>query len=480
MKRKPIGRYMLRVALTLWMLCFLSGCGERALPEDSPAELWIVMESSGRYGMSDLAGELATQFEAERENVTVRLDILPADAEERAAYLEALRTQIMGGGGPDGYVLPAAPYTHDPLFADVTQCMYNGIFYDVSALYDADTALDTGGLVQPVMNAGVVNGKRYVLPLRFDMPVVFVDEEGLDPALFSTGILDVMDAVLASGDGLLAQSIQNRRNLVSFAMNIFPNVIDHQNQSVTLTEEELTGYLRRFQSMNALMGEKTPYMYINFPQYCKNEGFWMLDGHSVFVGDMEDTLLNAAAARELRVSLAMYPMVSLDGTVVADVTYYCAVGAGSVHPELTYEYLRLFLTEDAQWEKLRSGVISTAEQRLTAESWPVRAEGATGTLWQFIKSQHSEDSYSQNGKTDQEAINRSNRLLKVQLTDADIFSIWEQIDTARFSLEAELELYVLLTEQLNDPKNGNAPLDTDLEALAQAFIQSLQWRIAEG
>ena len=46
-------------------------------------------------------------------------------------------------------------------------------------------------------------------------------------------------------------------------------------------------------------------------------------------------------------------MRALDGDLVANITYYGAVGAGCETPELAYSFLRMFLLEETQWEKNR-------------------------------------------------------------------------------------------------------------------------------
>ena len=112
------------------------------------------------------------------------MDYLPTNEQERAVYLQQLRTEILQGGGPDCYLLSTdntlildepEQYTYvevEPLFADVGPAMRNGLFYDISLLYDANDSFGKDGLNSRIMDAGMVDGKRYVLPLRYDMPVI--------------------------------------------------------------------------------------------------------------------------------------------------------------------------------------------------------------------------------------------------------------------------------------------------------------------
>ena len=145
----------------------------------TPTELWVVTEETTGDGMNYIASELAKQFAEENPESSIRLDVLPTDKTEREAYLESLRMKIGSGDGPDIYLLPATAqlvtdnplkysYYHlDSLFPDVA--MGNRQFADLSQYYDNDKELGKEDLLDIVMDAGIRNGKRYVLPLRFNM-----------------------------------------------------------------------------------------------------------------------------------------------------------------------------------------------------------------------------------------------------------------------------------------------------------------------
>lgn len=84
--------------------------------------------------------------------------------------------------------------------------MRRGVFLDIGGFYDSDTELKTEQLQQDVMAAGTLDGGRYLLPLRYDFPVLYADAEGLQ----SLGLeLDgswgnLADAALALGSPVFA------------------------------------------------------------------------------------------------------------------------------------------------------------------------------------------------------------------------------------------------------------------------------------
>lgn len=441
-------------------------------------ELWVVTEHTDRYGMNSQVQKLATQFEKTHKNVSIRIDFLPEDGEERETYLEQLRTKIMAGKGPDIFLLPVTSYRFtEQLFQDVTQCMYNGIFCDISEYYDADTELNTGGLVTSVMDAGTIGEARFVLPLRYDLPVAYVnneiwEEKGMDQDIFRSGITALWEVALDSGDVKMAYSLyggQDNVDLSLYFMNFFPEIIDYKNQALMLTVEEVKCVLNDYQNIRMLCGDFSDYLPPQVSTYCHGNS-WMERGYSVYIGSLSEAMMNAAFAQKLNIDLSMYPLSSLDGTVVADVMYYGAVGSSCDYPDLAYEYLRLFLTEESQWEDNRPDTRGQSLKGLIARGWPVRAVGGTTKLWNIIKSQYTGYEYA-----DTTAEFRRKTLQKVWLSDENLPILYTEIDTARFSIEVECKLANRMLSEINASTS-----EVNLENMAEEFIQNLSWHLAEG
>ena len=73
-------------ALLLALLCILGGCGQK---EDPAGQLWIVTEQTTWDRMNGQTEVLIETFEEENPGVTIRLDILPLDQQERSVYFTA-------------------------------------------------------------------------------------------------------------------------------------------------------------------------------------------------------------------------------------------------------------------------------------------------------------------------------------------------------------------------------------------------------
>lgn len=546
MKKKYSKKITVCLLLFSFILPLLTGCGEAATGQ---TELWIVTEQTTWDRMNGQAEVLIEDFEETNPGVTVNLDILPLDEQERSVYLQQLRTQILQGGGPDGYLLPTdnirildepAQYTYveaEPLFIDVELAMRNGLFYDISRFYDADDTLGKDGLNTSIMNAGVIDGARYVLPLRYDIPVIYAEPEalqaaGLDSAILEEDIQTIMEAVLATEDPLLACGI------LQDSFSAFSDLIDYASGNAVLEEKVLIRYMQTYQQLQTLLGNNfwdnarslsyeqfysmitddtvlmeklslSSYIYCNYGEpipVAAPDNVIIIgqedlieeempqirtEYYPLYIGSIVDALEYGAVARYKGVKTIMTPMRAVGGDVVATVTYYAAVGSGSKDPALTYEFLRQFLLEESQWEENRperkhtepiKGTASNSSNDLQypgfiGNGWPVRSAGSLKDMWQVRRKQVYVSGIA---RWEADEVRRRMRLIgRGELEDEWIPILNVQVDQVRFNTTLSEEFEDALAT-LNDRAQGNAATQVDMEETAQQLLWNLRWHISEG
>jgi len=463
---------------------FLFGCAKDV--DDGTIKLSVVTEASHTNSTECLNSSILHwkfKFESEHKNVTVEIEELPSSGEERSIMMERIRAELMAGKGPDVLLLPATgiwnlPGTTqnlgNPLIIDVNQAMQNDIFYDISAYYDADTELDKESLVTAVMDAGVIDGKRFALPLRYDMPVAYVDmklfeEEGFSIDLFNSSITDLWDAITQSKNSKVAAAAQ-LRNMDTTLLNFFPKVIDYQNQEVLINRDDLAKFIRSYQSLRATMGSVgfASGSFVTLMDYLYGESSWINSGYCMNVVETDSAIQSKCIATLEGVDLGMFPLRAIDGSLVAEVTYYGAISAGCKHPDAAYEFLRYFLTEDAQWEK-DIDVSFAYRDYFAGDGWPVRINGSVPYLSYSLYNRIS------NKNVNKQQFSESGILM---LNDEDIPILVAQIDHGRFPIPLESGLTDVLIEtydiELHDKTN------VDIDALADNYIQQLEWHMGEG
>ena len=477
-------RRILSGLLTGLVLFSLMGC-HRAEPEmERPKVLRVLIEKNEKEDPSGLKYQLADavqRFTEKHKGYRVELESLPKQGEGRTEMLQKIRAELMAGEGPDVLLLCNAYSDYDrlnprePLLADVELAMRNGLFYDISKFYDGDTALKKEELQPVVMEAGVLDGERYVLPLRFDIPVMFVEKNrfakiGLSTDFFEKNILDLIDYFVSTKDNAIAINFFPQDIQPQFTMNVFPQLFDYEEGTVTVTREEMETYLRAYQAyrlrhVQAVKSDPISEA-VEVQQYFRYGKYWTKQTDNfMLIQSLEDALEIMAIGKMKEAELAAYPLRSMDGSVVADITFYGAVSAGSKNPELAYDFICYFLTEDFQWDRNATQIGNN--WHVATYGWPVRVKGSFGEV---AKSAHK--------ASERKWVTQKYDLDFSVLTNEDLPVEDLPIDSARFSIALEqkfwLDLWTLQVYGVEGPPN------VDISQLAEEWIEKLQVHIEEG
>lgn len=477
---------LLLVAVLLALLV-LAGCSNSAgKADDGPITLRLLTDLETVYGNSVAEEQLAlliSQFQTEHCNVTIELEELPGDAREREIVLDRLKTEIIAGDGPDMYLLPTGISVDDNsgeqlelLFTDVNQSMQNGIFADITEFYDKDADLDGAGLNAVIMDAGVIDGRRYTLPLRFDYPVVTVRADaierlGLNAEAFDKGVTAIMDAITLSGDAELAASA----SIYTFdhCMNFFPDLLDYDDQRVALSKEQLakfmTSWLAFYESRIGVLPQGG---FCTLVDYVQHED-WIHAGEVIEIDSVQNSIFQAACAKLEGIELQMYPLTGVDGKLVAEVTQFAAVSAGSKHPELAYSFLRQLLTKENQWE-LNVDNKNNPNPAMAGEGYCVRSEGSVSDCYCSVYTRTLNWPWD---PENEETTARLERLRTVELTDSDVPVLQSQIDVARYPVP---ELEQILASRITFPVLNPMPEGLDPNAIADDIIRQMEFHLYEG
>ena len=486
----------LLLMLAILLACF-SGCGQADEPQgetemtpsstdDGSIVLWVLTDITLWDGMNSQVKDLMNAFKHNNDNITVNLEILPMDAQERETRLEKLRAEILAGRGPDVYLLPTNNYLRlvgsnmvedsyliEPLFSDAEMTMHNGHFADISTYYDADDDLNKDGLITKVMDAGVIDDERYILPLRYNIPVLYADTKRLaefevdQERLYSGNIMDLIDLAIETEDQLLAGGAVSALQQRGLILSLFPDAIDYDKVKLNLRQEELVAFLVKLQQVNALTKGDYAHNYaVSVDRYIKNKESLSSRRYPIKQGMLDEVIAVISVSKATGDDITMIPLRAIDGSLVAHVTYYGAVGSSCENPEVAYEFLRLFLQEDAQWEYDRQLTKdhSYAHANFIDDGWPVRAMGAVEHLEETcirglsLAYQRKEDTKL-----------RADDVINVDLSEEDVHDlITAQIDEVRFRIPLEWDLRTVMSS------------DADVDEVAEEMIYMLELHLAEG
>lgn len=455
--KKPICLLLIILSIVAFLL---PGC-QRELPNELR-----IMYAYKKTAKEEWFSEVLNHFQELYPDVAITLEAVPEDEEA----LKRLQTEIMAGKGPDVYLLNMAGF--NILFPDAEQAMYNGMFADIGEFYDADEALGKDALNKTVMDGGVIEDRRYLLPLLYDIPVAYVDIEQFEALggsldMFDGGIMELFNDVLASNvPELITSTSISFHCIARCGQSFFPQTLDYNDQKVLLNEKELSRFFKMLQTVRATeVYDKTQ---INFPRHIDelmqdpDGGFWT-DYVSMYIGCLsdhltEDIVYGIMSGRKI----ATIPVAAMDGDLVAAVKYVGAVSNSCKNPSLAYQFIRLFLTEQAQWSKHLKVM-----NGYNCIGWPVRTEGCVSALLET--SLFKSKMVWLSAELDAEI---------PTISDNDVPILSAPVDRVTFS-SITYEPFKNLMNSVNDQTTGEV-LSVDIDAMVASLLEELEWHLYEG
>ncbi len=377
-----------RFVITVLALLVLSGhCW--AASEEPDTSLWVVAECTSSGQMNAILEEAVAVFQKNHPGVCVELEILSPQQEARAAQLTALREAMDAGEGPDLYILSAVHTLSvglwgrsvEPLFASIPYAMRQGYFYNIADLYGRDESLDHAALQTSVMDGGCVGGKRFILPLSFDVKAFyFISDEKIPELNPEMTVLDVLDYGLEIGDPELALELTRGAASHFRPEAVFSSLIDYDTGKVSLSFKEVTEFLTRYEKLYGIAEQKGNYVFLlpSLEMYLNNLRYGRLpqEYSPCYLSSAGRILSLPAMASMDGKQLTVIPLRAVSGDVTAMIKWFGAVGADSTCPELAYTLLASLIQPEYQWRSQMDA--------LPLDGWPVLVRGSAEAMWSGV------------------------------------------------------------------------------------------------
>ncbi len=213
---------LLTVCLLAWSA--LAGCQTQDTPQPpEPSGSEASASSTAQEGdpvvlciedsFEQDAYELENYLKATGVETEYEFLVLPNNTEDRETELTRLRTEIMAGEGPDAFILDATvPGTVtdsggplEALFPNVEKSMYSHPFLDLEDMAQSSEIIDLESCNQTVMDVGVTEDGRFLLPLTYSLSALILDPSILsDPAYVFTTLDELLQSDEEALKGIMA------------------------------------------------------------------------------------------------------------------------------------------------------------------------------------------------------------------------------------------------------------------------------------
>ena len=341
------------LTLALALALLLPGCGGEVSAWQETPVAPQTNESLSVFCLGDLADSMMLQAALDRyrqayPDVEVEL-IKPAyDGSsfevERELY-QQVAAEIMSGEGPDVFII-------DDTVMDVEKLVRQGVFADMEPFFQADH-FDWEPYNQAVMDGGVWNGKRFVIPLSYDIPLLITSRTALEETGFDVDACGDLQGFLEETTRYMEDGTQTRELFVDTIRMLdiveFSGVpvADYDTRTIDLSSPLLQPMLQ---------WEKTAMEYD--PNWMMtsagglNGAAAVRDGKALWAGSVVGALFDFyedLAALKTIDETVMMPVRDVDGGIRAKIEMPVAVRANSENLQNAYNFLKILLSQDVQY-----------------------------------------------------------------------------------------------------------------------------------
>lgn len=318
-------RYYLTGIIVLIILCSTGAC--KSNNKTKTETISICTEER----MKLIVEDVMKYFNDTRETpVDFQVTYIPENENERAGVCKRLRTELMTGKGADIYILSeyqrnGGLFSVDEdtlLLPDANKTLNSGVFKDISEYTTDDESFQK--CFAPVMEAGAVDGRQYIVPFSFDTRLLKSIKE------LNAGSITLEDCRKPLTQLLKEEKLQEMNPYDFLDVGTWiGNSFDYQKGEIYFSEEDVIHVL---EYATADGGYYDPDF---IPEYWAAPGqYESLHSFDSYLEELQET------------EYGYLPMVTLDGRPAARILSYGAVGRTCKNPELAYDFLRIFWQDE--------------------------------------------------------------------------------------------------------------------------------------
>jgi ABC-type glycerol-3-phosphate transport system substrate-binding protein len=267
------------------------------------------------------------------------------------AYLQRVRSELMAGMGPD-IVL-----TH--YFNDIHKTMDNGMFLDLNGLWNGDSDFEHKEQLHPVvMDAGIYKGKRYIIPLSYEIPIVMGERGMLDSVGFRVEDITDLASFFNMVSSVLPAARENALFDAPFSLWRFSEliyipfgipIVDFSNGAVLPDETAFKAFAEAYKPFWRYSFSWPDFENSTAEKYLSDRRVIFFNSYTTAPFQEYLTFSNLLRDGYEPVLIAI---PDHNGGIHASVTQSVAIRAGSPNQQNAWNFIKILLSENIQYGRV--------------------------------------------------------------------------------------------------------------------------------
>lgn len=277
-------------------------------------------------------------------------------------YKNNLNTELLAGGGPD--VILFTPYTFD----SINKTIKTNAFCDINPYIESDKSFNMSCFNKKVMDCGIFDGKRYIIPLDYYISGFITTEELLQKNGISFNTKEWNMKQLVDQLKAFIEKDKNYRSEYFFNSSIgfdtyavssgLLNFIDYEKSEVNFDNPEfrylLKSYKDIFSKVCAPDDVSRKYGYKYWEMMKGNSTVAMLS--SMILNPEELWMYNSTIKQFLNNEMKVYPFPAYNKSdgYIAQPNQMAAINNNSKNKKIAFGFISTLLSKDMQIKRMNS------------------------------------------------------------------------------------------------------------------------------
>lgn len=391
------------------------------------AEIKIDVLSYDRYILTAIK-----QFNETHTDISINYgDVITYSEEYKNKYI----TSLSVGEGPD--IIRIDPKMG--LLTAVHKTAKSGIFYDLNEFIEKDKSFKLSDYNQKVMNSGIIDGKRFLIPLRYNFSTYFAKEGVLKKNGFTT---EGQNYTLENFTNEVYAFMQKNKGTGKYFMTLHNftlsdivkisglSFIDLTKKNAKFDSTEFIDLLNIYKKLHSVeteipkdigyySSEETFGSYIVCPDFN--------NGNSLIINNM-DSLIWSRDKNNKEANTFLFPQYTNKKSILLEPMLFFAINSKCKYKEEAFEFIKLLLTEEYQKADDLKGFFSI----------PVNNNAYLNNVNFYIS--NLGDTQPVNGEYDAE---KRKAQVKEQYKDIQKISVYDTVDTQVYEIiDSEAKAFI--------------------------------------
>jgi ABC-type glycerol-3-phosphate transport system substrate-binding protein len=266
-------------------------------------------------------------------------------------YKTQLTTSVMAGEGPDILIYRTF------FFNSLSKTMATGAFADLNPLIENDSSFDTTAFYPEIFNAGIINGKRYFIPLYFTIPNLYAKKSGLaelgltaaESGWTLNDLKDIVTKCKASNPAGDQYLFNSPMDFLSFVHSSGLQLVDYQNKTTNFQSKEFIDLMVLYKEMAPLILSSEAELNLGIsPALLKDDKVRM-----IYLGDLAPTNLTVYNSVMTHLMgddfiILPFPTAETGAKYPAELKDVVSINARCRNPQAAFDFIKILLSEDIQ------------------------------------------------------------------------------------------------------------------------------------